>query len=414
VKRVAIVGGGVIGLAAALCCAERGMRVALVERNGPQRDGCSFGNTGMVVPSHFVPLAAPGMVGLAFKWLWDPGSPFYVRPRPSWELLDWGLKFWRAASRAHVRRAAPLLCALSLASRASYERLAARDIGFGRRGVLMLCRTQRALDEEARIAEEGRALGLQARVLDASQTAALEPGLRMRIAGSVHFPDDCNLEPRRLVETLQAKLSAAGAELLWDREVTGWRVEGGGVRAARLGDGEELRADEFVLAAGSWSAGLARGLGLRLPLEAGKGYSLTLARPRAAPRHCALLVEARVAVSPIDGALRFGGTMELDGLDERINPVRVRAIVEAVSRYYPDFGPADFEGVRPWAGLRPCTPDGLPYVGRSARFSNLIVAAGHAMLGVSLAPATGEIVAALAGGGQPGFDIALLSPDRFH
>jgi len=405
------VGGGVIGLSTALECARRGHRVAVVERNGERRDGCSYGNTGMVVPSHFVPLAAPGAMALALKWMWNPASPFYVKPRLSPELADWGLKFWRAANEEHARRAGPLLCSLALAGRAHYEVLAgeADDFAFKERGVLMLCRTEHALQEEAAVAEQGRALGLKTEILDAKAAAALEPGMRMDIAGAVHFADDCNVDPGRLMESLQRRCTAAGVVFHWGTSVANWRIDGGRIRS--VGD---LAADEFVLCAGSWTPALAREMGLRLPMQAGKGYSLTLPKPRFAPRACALLTEARVAVSPMNGSLRFGGTMELAGMDESINPIRVRGIIDAVQRYYPDFGPQDFEGVEPWRGLRPCTPDGLPYLGRTAKLKNLVVAAGHAMLGVSLAPATARIVADALDGAPPHANAALLSPDRYH
>lgn len=412
-RHVVVVGAGVIGLATAYYCAQRGMRVTVLDRNGAARDGCSFQNAGMVVPSHFVPLAAPGMVSLALKWMWNPASPFYIKPRASLELVDWGLKFWRAANAIHVRRAAPLLRDLSLASRACYEQLAQQgQFGFERRGTLVLCKTRHALEEEAAVAAQGRALGLRAELVDARELAALEPGVRMDVAGAIHFPDDANLEPRLLIEFLERRLAEAGVELGGNAEASGWRTNGA-IRAVQLRDGSEVSGDEFVLCAGAWSSPLAAKLGLRLPLQAGKGYSLTLEKPPRAPRRCAILSEARVAVSPMNGKLRFAGTMELAGLDEAINPIRVRGIVEAVQRYYPDFGERHFAGIEPWRGLRPCTPDGLPYLGRTTRASNLIVATGHAMMGVSLAPITGRIVTDLIEGKPGEMDLSLLSPDRY-
>jgi len=416
-RRVLVVGGGVIGLCIAYYCVRRGWRVTLAERHGERRDGCSFQNTGMVVPSHFVPLAAPGMVALGLKWMWNPAAPFYVKPRASWDLVDWGLKFWRAASAEHVRRAAPVLRDLHLASRACFEELATpeNDFGLAERGLLMLCKTRHALAEEARLAEQARALGIPAEVLDAGAAADLDPGVRMDVAGAVYFPQDCHLAPDRFMAGLQRGLAQAGAEFLWHTEITGWRVDGARrLRAARAGSGIEIEADEFVLCAGSWSAPLARGLGLKLPLQAGKGYSLTLLRPRESPRICAILTEARVAVTPMNGALRFGGTMEMAGLDEAINPVRVRGIIDAAARYYPGLDPADFDGVQPWRGLRPCSPDGLPYLGRTARFDNLVVATGHAMMGLSLGPITGRLAAEILSGERPSQDVGLLSPDRYH
>jgi D-amino-acid dehydrogenase len=398
----------VVGLCAAYYCAARGMRVTVVERHGAQRDGCSYGNTGMVVPSHFVPLAAPGMVALALKWMWNPASPFYVKPRFSGDLVAWGLRFWRSANGDHVRRAAPLLCQLHMESRALYEALAAQanDFHFEKRGVLVLCRTEHALEEEAALVEPARALGLHAEVLDRKGIEQLEPDLRIEALGAVRIAEDCNMEPRRLMDVLQARCAAAGVEFRWNTEAGPWRTAGDRIRG--LG---ELEADEFVLAAGSWSSALARSLGLRLPMQPGKGYSLTLERPRRSPRYCSVLSEARVSVSPMNGQLRFGGTMELAGLDESVNPIRVQGIIAAAQRYYPDFGPQDFEGVQPWRGLRPVTPDGLPYVGRTARAANLVVATGHAMMGVSLGPVTGKLVADALEGAP---NLPQLSPDRYH
>ena len=416
-KRVVIIGGGVIGLSTAYYCARRGWRVTVVDRNPATRDGCSFQNAGMLVTSHFVPLAAPGMVAQGLKWMWNPASPFYVKPRLSRELLDWGLKFWRAATPEHVRRAAPLLRDLSVASHRCFDELAAlpgSDFGLVRKGLLMLCRTPHALDEEIRTAELGRALGIPSEALDAGQVAALDPGIRMDVAGGVYFSQDCHLTPDRFVSQLQDRLTAEGVEFVWDTEVTGWRVEGGRrIRAATTRGGDEIEADEFVLCGGSWSPLLARELGLRIPMQAGKGYSLTLAKPRQLPEICAILTEARVAVTPMAGALRFAGTMEIAGLNEDINPVRVRGIIAAATKYYPDFKPSDFDGVAPWRGLRPCSPDGMPYVGRTAKCANLSIATGHAMMGMSLGPATGKLIAEILEGEIPPMDMTQLSPDRY-
>ena len=414
-NQVLIVGGGVIGLSAAWYCTQRGLRVTLVERRGAARDGCSFGNAGMICPSHFVPLAAPGMVALGLKWMWNPKSPFYIKPRLDADLLSWGFKFWRASNARQVERAAPLLRDFSLASRAAFEAIAARpgvDFGLVKRGLIMLCKTSHAFDDEARLAERARALGIPAEVLDARQTAALDPGVTMDVVGSVHFPRDCHLTPDRFLATLQAEAQQAGATFLWDTEVTGWRTSGGRIDALLTSRGE-LTADDYVLCGGSWSPVVARDLGLRLPMQAGKGYSLTLPQPRQLPGLCAILTEARVAVTPMGSALRFGGTMEIAGLNEDINPVRVRGIAEAAPRYYPEFRVEDFEGIQPWRGLRPVSPDGLPYLGRTSRLKNLIVATGHAMLGLSLGPATGQLVAQLAVGEKPAINLGLLDPERY-
>lgn len=414
--RVAIIGAGVIGLVTALECVRRGWRVTVVERNGVVRDGCSYGNAGIVVPSHFVPLAAPGMVALALKWMWKPGSPFYVKPRASWRLLDWAIRFWRAANPRHVERAAPVLRDLARASSHGYETLAAEanDFGFSTGGTLMLCRTRHALEEEARTAEHAARLGVSAEVLDAAGTAAREPGVRADIAGSVYYPTDCRLVPAALMASLQRRAEHAGVRFEWNTAIRGFRMENGRIRAAVATRGGDIEADQYVLCAGAWSADLARGIGLTLPLQAGKGYSLTLEHPRVALRHSAILTEARASVTPMGKALRIGGTMALAGLDERIDPARVRGIIEAVPRYYADLVETDLESIQPWRGLRPCSPDGLPYVGRTARCANVVIATGHAMMGVTLAPITGRLVAGMLSSEPTGHDLAMLSPDRFR
>lgn len=414
-RDILIVGGGVIGLCTAYYCARRGDRVTVLDRNLEQRDGCSFGNAGLVVPSHFIPLAAPGMVALGLKWMWNPESPFYIQPRFDWKLLSWGWKFWRCATPEHVARCAPLLRDLSLASRAGFEELAAlpgNDFGLVKEGLLVLCRSQHTLDEESKTAQRAVSLNVPAQVLNARQTASLDPGVRMNVAGSVYFPLDCHLSPHRFIAGLQRQLEALGACFLWNTRVEDWRVSNRRILAVVTNHGD-VSADEYVLCGGAWSSESAASLELSLPMQAGKGYSLTLARPRQLPRICAIFSEARVAVTPMGSSLRFGGTMEMVGMNEDINPVRVQGILKSVPKYYPDFTPEDFEGIQPWLGLRPCSPDGMPYLGRFKNYENLSTATGHAMMGLSLGPVTGRLMAQLLAGEPLEIDVSLLSPDRF-
>jgi D-amino-acid dehydrogenase len=303
---------------------------------------------------------------------------------------------------------------LQLASRAAFERLVGEgdDFGLERRGLMVLCKTARALEEEGHTAGRARVLGIPAEVLDARQAAALEPGITMDISGAVYYERDCHLDPARFVAALERRLRSAGVELIYDAAVTGWGREGGRLAAVRTTRGE-IEGDEFVLAGGAWSPELVRELGLRLPMQAGKGYSVTLPEPVDRPGICAILAEARVAVTPMGGALRFGGTMELAGMDETINGRRVSGIVRAAQEYFPRFQAEQFAGVKPWCGLRPCSPDGLPYLGRTRVADNLVVATGHAMMGLSLAPVTGEIIGAMLDGEAARFDLGLMRVDRF-
>ena len=414
-KQILIVGGGVIGLASAYYCAQRGHRVRVIEGNGEADGNCSSGNAGMVVPSHFVPLAAPGMVALGLKWMWNPESPFYIKPRLDRELLSWGLKFWRAATPEHVQRSAPLLRDLSLASRACFEELAALpdgDFGLVKKGLVMLCKTQHALDEEGRFAARANKLGVPAQVLDAKGLAQLDPHVTMDVAGGVYFPKDCHLVPDRFLARLKQHAVRAGVEFAWNTKVTGFAKQGSRLTTVRTSQ-REFEGDEIVLAGGAWSPILAQELGLSLPMQAGKGYSLTLPSPPQLPQICAIFTEARLAITPMAGKLRFGGTMELAGLNQDINLHRVHGIIKSVPEYYPAFSPRDFEGISPWCGLRPCSPDGLPYLGRTRKFLNLTVASGHAMMGLSLGPVTGKLVAEIVAGEAPSHDLGPLRPDRF-
>jgi len=220
------------------------------------------------------------------------------------------------------------------------------------------------------------------------------------------------MPPHRFMAGLKRQLDLAGVKFVWNSEVTGWRTQGTRVEAVQTPRGD-LSADEYVLSGGSWSPVVSRDLRLALPMQAGKGYSLTLPKPPQLPQICSIFCEARVAVTPMDGSLRIGGTMEIAGLNEDINPARIRGIVRAVPAYYPKFQPADFENIKPWRGLRPCSPDGLPYVGRSARYRNFAVATGHSMMGLSLGPITGKLMADVLSDEKPTIDLQMLNPDRF-
>jgi D-amino-acid dehydrogenase len=413
-RSVLVVGGGVVGLCTAYECARRGLRVTVVERGAAEDASCSFGNAGMIVPSHIVPMAAPGMMSAGLRYLLDSESPFYVRPRPSLDLLLWGFRFWRAASARRVAQVAPVLRDLHLQSRALFEELSAAlgGIGLAPRGLLSLFRTQEAFRDERRAALFARAHGLPAELLTPEEVQALEPDVRLDVAGAVRWPLDAHLVPSRLMAGLRRALQDASVRVVYGAQARGFRLDGGRVASVDTTAGA-FEADEVVVAAGVWSDPVARGLGLALPMQAGKGYSVTLEGAPHLPRHCALLHEARVAVTPMDGALRVGGTLELTGIDTRVDARRVRGILKALPRYLPDYAVADFERLPVWCGLRPCPPDGLPYLGRTRRLANVTIGTGHSMMGVSLAPVTGRLIAEILSGEPPSVDVTILDPDRY-
>jgi D-amino-acid dehydrogenase len=411
---VLVIGGGVIGICAAHYLLEKGRQVVVVEQ-GEVCSGSSYGNAGLVVPSHSVPLAEPGVISQGLKWMFDSRSPFYIKPRLDRELISWLWKFRRACSEQHVRRSMPILRDLSLESLRLFEELDDRkelEFDFEQRGAFYICKDDRALEHVIEEAQRIRAVGLEAEILDAAQVQEVEPNVRLDVVGGVLYPQDAHLDPARFVRALARSVEERGVEICPSTEVLGFTISGGRITGVRTTRGEIFPA-EVVLAGGAWSPDIARDLGIDLPIQPAKGYSVTVERPPNCPTIPLMLAGARVGVTPMGDVLRFAGTLELAGMDLSINQRRVDAILQAVPAYLPDLDPARLELVEIWRGLRPCTPDGLPFLGRSRRYGNLTVAAGHAMIGLSLGPISGEIVSRLVVGEEPGFDLELLRPERF-
>ena len=414
-KKIVIVGGGIIGLSTAYAALREGLQVTIVDRISSSGDNCSLGNAGMIVPSHFIPLAAPGVFGNAIKWMRDPESPFHVKPRLSWELMKWGYRFFLAANETRVKQAAPLLRDLSFASRDLYIQWSDSgiDCSLAKKGLLILCKTEHAMAEESKIAHRARDLGVPAQTLNCSETSALDPNVTLKIAGSVYYPKDCHLDPSQLLTSLKAKIHLLGGKIQNDCLVTGWKTKDQSIFALETKQGE-IEADEFVLCGGVWSDGLVKALKLQLPMQPGKGYSLTLPNPIELPNVCSILCEAKVAVTPIGSGLRFGGTMQIGELNQSIDPRRVLGILKRIPDYMPRFRIQHFDGIQPWCGLRPVSPDGLPYIGRTKVWKNLTIATGHAMMGISLGPITGELVTSVLLGRPMTMSIGQLSPDRYR
>ncbi len=415
-RSVIICGGGIIGLSCAYYLAREGWRVTVVERNAEGADSCAHGSAGYISPSHVVPLAAPGMVWKGLKWMLSSRSPFYIKPRLDSDLMRWGWLFARACTQAHTRRAAPVLRDLCLGGRKLFVELAditGNAFELKTEGLLNLCQTQEGLDHEAHgLAAIANELGVEAQVLDARQTAALEPGAKLAVAGSVYFPIDAHVTPRRLMPALTGLLKEMGVKFAWNTSVYGWRAEGGRIAGVSTTSGD-LYADEYVLAGGSWSPSMVAGLGVRLPMQPGKGYSLTIPQPRFQLTKSLILTERRVAVTPMGEQLRFGGTMEISGHSDTVRPERVEQIIAGAQAFFPEMTAADFAGIKPWFGYRPVSPDGLPYIGRMGRYANLSTASGHAMLGLTMAPISGLLISEILTGRKPSVDLALLNPNRY-
>jgi D-amino-acid dehydrogenase len=412
--RAIVIGGGIIGLCSAYYLRKAGWEVTVLDRSDLQ-DNCSYGNLGMVVPSHFVPLAAPGMVAQGIKWMFDSKSPFYVKPSVDPSLLSWGWKFIKSATQAHVDRSGPYLKELNVYSKHLYEEMAQErgfDFAFEKKGILMYYKTPKVGDEEIHLGEKARSMGLDVVSLDKAGVQALEPGIELDILGAVHYRSDAHLYPNKLMPQLIRHLRLSGVSIETGAEVTGFTRKNGRIRQVITSRGA-FEGDQVVLTGGSWLPAIARLAGVRISLMPGKGYSFTLDHPEKRLNIPAILCEARVAITPMDGRMRYGGTMEIAPVNDTIRMKRVEAIVRSVPGYFPNIPLEVPEKKDIWFGFRPCSPDGLPYIGRAGGVDNLIIAGGHSMMGLSLGPATGKVVADLAGRKQPEVPIDAFRADRF-
>lgn len=389
--RVCVIGGGIIGMFSAWYLVRSGYEVCLIDRHDFD-EGASHGNAGMICPSHFTPLAAPGVIRQSLKWMFDSGSPFYIKPRFDLDFMRWGLQFFRKANARHVKASIGPLSALLQWSSALYRDLADQgmDLSLNQKGIIMACKGKHALDEESSVANLAAGIGIPTRILSSGEIHDLNPGVRFELAGGVHYLDDMHLTPEKLIISLKAGLSGK-VEWLSGREVTGFHRESNHIDRVLTHAGE-IRADLFVIAAGAWSGKLARMAGEYIAIEAGKGYNITI--PGAKPKVATplILVEDRVAVTPMDQALRLGGTMELSGINDQILTSRVTGILKAIESCMPDFGTDLTGNIKPWFGFRPLTPTGLPVVSQLGSLRNVFINAGHGMLGLSLAPASGKLI----------------------
>lgn len=401
-------------MCAAYYLLKQGREVTLVEK-GAICSGASYGNAGLIATSHVVPLAEPGVFAQGLRWLTRPDSPFYIRPRLDRDLARWLWLFRRAATHRRVRAAMPVIRDLQFASLDLFPDIIEEteaDCHFEQRGLLMAF-TQpdklAAAVEEARVTAE---VGIEYEELDGDGIREREPGLSENVIGGIYHSGDAHMEPASFVRAVGQHLRENGARVHEGVEVLGVERSGRSVSIVSTTHGR-FRAREVVIAGGAWSPGIAGPLGLRFPIQPAKGYSVTVRRPENAPSIPLLLPETRVAVTPMGDTLRFAGTLELAGLDMSVNMRRVQAIIDGVPPYLAGGADEDMELIEIWRGLRPCSPDGLPYIGRPAGYDNLTVAAGHSTIGLALGPITGKLVSQLVAFETPEIDLTLCDVGRY-
>jgi D-amino-acid dehydrogenase len=414
--RVVIIGGGIVGLSSAYYLSESGHEVTVIDKTDISSN-CSYGNAGYVCPSHFVPLATPGIVKQGLKWMWNSKSPFYVQPRLSLSLMDWGLKFMRSATPEHVGRSAIPLRDIAIISQKMYEewtKLPQFKFAYEHKGLLEIFQTDKGGDHAKHVMHRAHELGLTDTVLlDAAQLQALEPQTTVEAKGAVWFKCDAHLYPNKLMSQLIADLKNKGVRFIVNEEVSGFEKHQRQVTKV-ITNSQVIDADAVVIAAGSWSRELSALLQMKIPLMPGRGYSVTLEDSPHRLNYPSVLIEGRVALTPMDGnKIRFGGTMEITSTNTPPRYQRVQGILDAVKRYYPQFNVPMPAPEHIWYGYRPCSADGLPYLGRTQKWQNVVMATGHAMVGLSLGAGTGKLVSEIINETLLSMDITAFKPERF-
>ncbi len=409
---VIVVGGGVIGICTAYYLARKGRTVILLERD-QVCSGCSRANAGLITPSHSMPIPAPGVIQQACKWMFQEDSPLLIRPRLDFQLLAWLIRFAAACREQRMNRAILVLRDLSRASLGLFEELVSvEDLSFDYEhcGLLAIFKTEEGFKKGKREAELLARHGFKPRILDGEQARELEPTLREGVIGGVYYAEDAHGDCYQFVLQMSEACKKLGVQICTNTNVTEV-VLGGNHRVGVKAERGEFTGNDVVLAAGSWTPQLAKSLRVKIPLQPGKGYSVTMDRPPVSPRIPLMNTAKKVLVTPIGNRLRFAGTMEFSGFDLTLNERRADAVLRGGLEIMTPV-PSPQNVVR-WCGLRPCTPDGLPVIDRTPTHPHFYVATGHAMLGYTLGPITGKLVAETITGGKPSMDISALRIDRF-
>jgi D-amino-acid dehydrogenase len=412
-RHAIVIGGGVIGTSCAYFLMQDSWRVTLVER-GQFGRGSSHGNCGLICPSHVLPLAEPGMVALGVKSLFERNSPFKIKPRLDPALWSWLVHFAARCNERDMIEAGHGIQALLLSSMALYRDLVkseSLECEFEARGLLFAYRSREGMQSYAatdRLMAE--TFHCPARQYDGAGLLELEPALRPGLAGGWYYHDDAHLRPDKLMLAWRRVLEAGGATIRENCAFDGFRCRNSRAVVANTAQGE-LSADVFVVAAGAWTPLLNVHLGCRVPIQPGKGYSLTMPRPAICPEIPLIFPETRVAVTPFQSGYRLGSTMEFAGYDKSIRPERLQLLKDGATGYLqePYCEPVQEE----WFGWRPMTYDSLPVIDHSPKYENVMIAAGHNMLGLSMAPATGKLVAEMIGGNSTHIDPKPYRVSRF-
>ena len=412
-KDVLIIGGGIVGLCSAYFLQKEGHKVTVLDKSDIT-SGASFVNAGYITPSHIIPLASPGMISKGIKWMFNSSSPFYMQPRWDTDFFKWSWYFHKSSTKEKVDLAIPLIKEINIISRELFTSIKnSGDLGdfqLERKGLLMLYKTDKEGEHEMQVAKKASYLGLEVSSLNKKELDTLQPNLTMNVKGAIHYECDGHTTPTEFMKKMLEYLKRSGVIIKTNEEVIDLSTENGRIIKVTTNK-NDYSPKEVVLAAGSWSDNLSKKLNIKLPIQAGKGYRINVPRPTGITIP-AILMEAKVAVTPMTEYTRFAGTMEFSGINDVIRKQRVEAIANATTEFYPEIKISEAEKLDAKSGLRPVSPDGLPYIGKSSSLKNLTVATGHAMMGWSLGPVTGKLVSEIISDKKTSMDINGFSPNR--
>ncbi|WP_282136428.1 NAD(P)/FAD-dependent oxidoreductase [Seonamhaeicola maritimus] len=411
-KEVVVIGGGIIGLCSAYYLHNEGHQVVVIDKSNMDA-GASYVNAGYLSPSHIIPLSAPGVMKKGLKWMFNPSSPLYIRPRLNPDFLKWAWAFNKSCNAEHVKRSGKAIRDISVLSQELFQDIIKTEkfnSHYEKKGLLMLCQTEETLWEEIQMVKKAISLGLSAKEVSVNDIKQIESNTIIESIGGTYFECDHHSTPHEFMIDMKMHLKKVGVSFFTNEKVVDLEIQNGTISKVKT-QNQVLSADEFVLAAGSWSAFLSKKIGLKLLLQAGKGYRINTQRETKI-KVPAILAEAKVAVTPMNGFTRFAGTMEIAGISDNINNIRVNAIAKAVNEYYPEVELNKEEKQEAASGLRPLSPDGLPYIGKSLKCYNLTIATGHAMMGWSMGTATGKLVSEIISDRQSSLDLSPFHIDR--
>ena len=355
------------------------------------------------------------MISKGLKWMLSSTSPLSIKPRLDYDFLQWAWFFKKSATHTKVAASIPVIKDINLFSRELYEEIKASkdfDFHYQHKGLMMYYKTDKMGEEEWNVGKLGIKEGLKVEHLTKEETQKLEPNIQLNIKGAVYYHSDAHMTPSEYMKQLKLYLEQNNVTFLSNEEVLDFHVSNNTIKSINTKN-NTIVADEFILTTGSWTQKLAKKLGINIPVQAGKGYRINVKNDTGITIP-AILTEAKVAVTPMNGFTRFGGMMEIAGINNKINKKRVNAIVNASKSYYNNLNINQKEIDNVESGLRPCSPDGLPYIGKLSNLKNITVAAGHAMMGWSLGPATGKLVSEIIDDKKTSLDITPFNVERFN